>query len=84
MFHGTLLIIYDGSVQQRRRTMSEGNFEVMPLGTMEEVREMRRLSKELIALDSAYVDSMPYAVRQKIGEIARFYQYHAQKFPVIV
>ena len=64
--------------------MSEGNFEVMPIGTMEEVREMRRLSKELIALDSAYSDSMPYTVRQKIGEIARFYHYHSEKYPVIV
>jgi hypothetical protein len=77
------LITYDGSVR-RRRTMSDGDFEVMPLGTTEEVREMRRLSRELIALDSAYVDSMPYAVRQKIGEIARFYQYHSEKYPVTV
>ena len=64
--------------------MSNGDFEVMPIGTIEEVREMRRLSKELIALDSAYGDSMPYTVRQKIGEIARFYQYHCEKYPVIV
>lgn len=64
--------------------MSNGDFEVMPIGTIEEVREMRRLSKELIALDSSYGDSMPYAVRQKIGEIARFYQYHCEKYPVIV
>ena len=64
--------------------MSNGDFEVMPIGTIEEVREMRRLSKELIALDSSYSDSMPYAVRQKIGEIARFYLYHSEKYPVIV
>lgn len=64
--------------------MSNGDFEVMPIGTIEEVREMRRLSKELIALDSAYSDSMPYPVRQKIGEISRFYLYHSEKYPVIV
>lgn len=64
--------------------MSEGNFEVMPIGTMEEVREMRKLSKELIELDHSYGINTPQAVRSKILEIARFYQYHAEKFPVIV
>ena len=54
--------------------MSEGNFEVMPIGTMEEVREMRRLSKELIELDRQYGINTPQAVRVKILEIARFYQ----------
>lgn len=64
--------------------MSEGNFEVMPIGTMEEIREMRRLSKELIELDRSYGINTPQAVRVKILEIARFYQYHSEKFPVHV
>ena len=64
--------------------MSEGDFEVMPIGTMEEVREMRRLSKELIELDHQYGINVPQPVRIKILEISRFYHYHAEKFPVIV
>ena len=64
--------------------MSEGNFEVMPIGTMEEVREMRRLSKELIELEYEHGINTPQALRIKILEIARFYQHHAEKFPVIV
>ena len=64
--------------------MSEGNFEVMPIGTMEEVREMRRLSKELIELDYQYGINVPQPVRIKILEISRFYHYHAEKFSVTV
>ena len=64
--------------------MSEGNFEVMPIGTMEEVREMRKLSKELIELDRQYGINIPQPVRIKILDIARFYQYHSNKFPVQV
>ena len=64
--------------------ISNGNFEVMPLGSMEEIRELRRLTKELIALDSTHSASMPYAVSAKVGEIARFYQYHCEKYSVQV
>lgn len=64
--------------------MSNGDFEVMPIGTMEEVREMRKLSKELIELDHQYGINTPQAIRTKILEIARFYQYHSEKYPVIV
>ena len=58
------------------------DFEVHPIGTTAELREIRRMLKELIALDSAYGDSMPYAVRQKIGEITRFYQDHNERRPL--
>lgn len=64
--------------------MSEGDFEVMPIGTMEEIREMRRLSKELLELDRSYGIDIPQSVRNKINEIGQFYHYHAEKYPVIV
>lgn len=64
--------------------MSNGDFEVMPIGTMEEVREMRRLSNELIELEREYGIDTPQPLRIKILEIARFYQYHSDKFPVTV
>ena len=32
--------------------MSNGDFEVMPIGTMEEIREMRKLANELFAAQS--------------------------------
>jgi hypothetical protein len=64
--------------------MSNGDFEVMPIGTMEEVREMRRLSNELIELEREYGIDTPQALRIKILEIARFYKYHSEKFPVTI
>lgn len=64
--------------------MSEGDFEVMPIGTMEEVREMRRLSNELIELEYKHGIDTPQPLRIKILEIARFYKYHSEKFPVTV
>ncbi len=64
--------------------MSNGDFEVMPIGTIEEVREMRRLSKELIELEYKHGIDTPQELRIKILEIARFYRYHSEKFPVTV
>ena len=64
--------------------MPNGDFEVMPIGTMEEVREMRRLSKELIELEYKYGIDTPQELRIKILEIARFYRHHSEKFPVTV
>lgn len=62
--------------------MSNGDFEVMPLGTMEEVREMRRLSKELIELEYKHGINTPQPLRTKILEIASFYRNHVEKYPV--
>ena len=64
--------------------MSEGNFEVMPIGTMEEVREMRKFVNELIELDRSYGINTPQAIRNKIDDVRKFYLYHTQKYPVIV
>lgn len=64
--------------------MSEGNFEVMPIGTMEEVREMRKFANELIELDHRYGINTPQPIRQKIDEVRKFYLYHTEKYPVIV
>lgn len=61
-----------------------GDFEVMPRGTIEEVREMRRLSNELIDLERQYGINTPQPLRIKILEIARFYRHHAEKYPVEV
>lgn len=62
--------------------MSNNDFEVMPIGTIEEVREMRRLSKELIELEYKHGIDTPQPLRIKILEIARFYNNHSEKYPV--
>ena len=55
---------------------SNGDFEVMPIGTIEEVREMRKLSNELIAAQSYE------QILEIIGKIRQFYAYHVEKYPV--
>jgi hypothetical protein len=62
--------------------MSEGNFEVMPIGTMVEVREMRKLANDLIALAEKH--PLPEDVLRKIQEMRVFYNWHTEKFPVQV
>jgi hypothetical protein len=62
--------------------MSNGDFEVMPLGTMEEVRELRKLTNELIEVTRQYNLNTPLPVRQKISEIEKFYQWHVETYPI--
>jgi len=64
--------------------MSEGDFEVMPRGTMVEIRELRKLTKELIELEYQYGINTPQPVRQKILEIAKFYNWHVEAYPIHV
>jgi hypothetical protein len=54
------------------------DFEVMPIGTIEEVTAMRKLSNELIAAQSYQ------QILEVIGKIQSFYAYHTEKYPVIV
>jgi hypothetical protein len=61
-----------------------GDFEVMPIGTMVEVRELRKLTNELIELDHRYGINTPQPIRQKILEIQKFYNWHVETYPVTV
>jgi len=62
--------------------MSEGNFEVMPIGTMTEVREMRKFANDLIALADKH--PLPEEVLRKIQEMRVFYNWHNETFPITV
>jgi recombinational DNA repair protein (RecF pathway) len=62
--------------------MSNGDFEVMPIGTMVEVREIRKLTNELIALSEQH--ALPEEVLRKIQEMRVFYNWHVETYPVIV
>jgi type III secretion system FlhB-like substrate exporter len=64
--------------------MSNGDFEVMPIGTMVEVRELRKLTKELIEATRQEGINIPEPIYQKIAEIERFYHWHVETYPVIV
>ena len=62
--------------------MSEGNFEVMPIGTMEELRVLRRFVNEMIALTAIHDMPVPHEMRAAILELNRFYNMHVETYPV--
>lgn len=62
--------------------MSEGDFEVLPRGTTEELRELRQFARRMIALNSIHDMPVPHEMRTKINEISRFYDYHVETYPV--
>ena len=64
--------------------MSNGDFEVMPRGTIEEIRVLRKFANEMIALSSIHDMPLPHEVRTKINDLARFYNSHVEKYPVNV
>lgn len=64
--------------------MSNGDFEVMPRGTMEEIVALRALSNRLISVMESNLD--PTAkwdkTRPLILDIKAFYADHVEKYPV--
>jgi hypothetical protein len=62
--------------------MSEGDFEVMPRGTMEELRVLRKFVNEMIALTAIHDMPVPHEMRAKILELNRFYNEHVETYPV--
>ena len=62
--------------------MSEGDFEVLPVGTTEELRVLRQFARRMIALNSIHDMPVPHEIRTKIDEIARFYDHHVETYPV--
>jgi hypothetical protein len=62
--------------------MSDGDFEVMPRGTMEEIRVLRKFANEMIALNSIHDMPVPHEMRAAILELNRFYNMHVETYPV--
>ena len=60
--------------------MSNGDFEVMPRGTIEEVRAMRQFANDMILLSSKY--ELPKEILSRIRLMATWYADHVQKYPV--
>ena len=64
--------------------MSEGNFEVMPIGTMEELRILREFANQMIALSSIHDMPVPHEMLSEIHKIGRFYNRHVEAYPIHV
>lgn len=66
--------------------MSNGDFEVMPRGTMEELTVLRKFANDMI--DVSHTMENPVEKWEKmtkqIREIERFYARHVEEYPVTV
>ena len=62
--------------------MSEGDFEVFPRGTTEELRVLRKFANSMIALTAIHDMPVPYEMRAKINEVSRFYNEHVETYPL--
>ena len=62
--------------------MSEGDFEVMPIGTMNELKVLRQFVRNMIALNAIHDMPVPHEMRTHIDEISRFYDHHVETYPL--
>ena len=63
--------------------MTKGDFEVMPRGTMEEIRVLRNLVHQLNAIvaKEGNGDNFVIEVTRELGNINMFYAGHVEKYP---
>ena len=62
--------------------MSNGDFEVLPRGTIEELRVLRQFANRMIALSAIHDMPVPHEMQTHINEISRFYNLHVETYPV--
>ena len=62
--------------------MSNGNFEVMPLGTMEELRVLRQFSNDMIDISRTMENPVEKweKMTSMIRQLEKFYAYHTEKY----
>ena len=62
--------------------MSDGDFEVLNRGTIEELQTLRKFAREMISISKIHDMPLPHEVRTKIGLLEIFYAAHVEKYPV--
>ena len=62
--------------------MSEGDFEVLNRGTIEELQYLRKFAREVISMSRIHDMPMPHELRTKVAALELFYQGHNEKYPV--
>jgi hypothetical protein len=62
--------------------MSEGDFEVLNRGTIEELQTLRKFAREVISMSKIHDMPLPHELRIKIGLLEIFYAAHVEKYPV--
>jgi hypothetical protein len=61
--------------------MSNGDFEVLNRGTIEELQTLRKFAREMISLSKIHDMPLPHEVRTKIGVLEIFYALHIERYP---
>ena len=61
--------------------MSEGDFEVMPRGTAEEVKALRSFAKNIIELSKKHGANIPSPIQEEIAKSDYFYSGHVWHYP---
>lgn len=62
------------------------DFEVMPRGTLEEIRFMRKFATDVIAATEVQTGNDALVLEnllQKIAEMREFYRTHVEKYPAV-
>ncbi|MDC3266434.1 hypothetical protein OAU13_00745 [bacterium] len=62
--------------------MSDGDFEVMPRGTMQELAALRDFANRMIAYNSIHDMPTPHEMRELIGKLELWYAGHNEKYSV--
>ena len=61
--------------------MSNGDFEVLNRGTIEELQTLRKFAREVISMSKIHDMPLPHELRTKIGVLEIFYALHIEKYP---
>ena len=62
--------------------MTESDVEVVPRGTTEELKVLRKFAYSMMALNAIHDMPVPHEMRTKIDELNRFYNTHQETYPV--
>jgi len=60
---------------------TNGDFEVLTVGTIEELKALRKFAREMISLNAIHDMPVPHEMRMKIGLLEIFYAAHIEKYP---
>ena len=63
--------------------MSEGDFEVLPLGTIQELKVLRQFVRDVDNIISlSKPENLQNDLRITVNDLYSWYKYHTEKYPV--
>ena len=61
--------------------MSNGDFEVLPRGTIAELQVLRQFANQMISYNSIHDMPTPHEMRELINKLQLWYVGHNEKYP---